>query len=158
MRCHASDGVVWLCKRSRNKELIWFFPSGVRYPVDERRPLVSSTTIRKHLNSMSRDDAYDVIKEQTLNPEVLLTKLKVADQYLKVGWRRPLRRQSIDSDVLVETLQAANSPGLTLAKEFIRQLAYQAVFLGRIEVRPETKDDMALYPGGAVGRKRSASI
>lgn len=35
-RCHESDGVIWMCRRQDKKGSVWFFPSGRRYPVDER--------------------------------------------------------------------------------------------------------------------------
>ena len=165
-RCHDSDGVIWFCKRKATDEVIWFFPSGRKYPTDERRPAISSTTIRKYLNQTPQDEVYKLIKDLAMNAKELLITLDFTECPLEVGSQIYSAVHVGDCDlmesgVLVEAVEAAASPLLQEAKQNIMELARQAVYCGPVVVRGETKDDVVLFladEADGVGSKRRPSI
>jgi hypothetical protein len=55
---------------------VWFVSSERGYPVDDRLPNMSSTTIRTLLDRSAEQEAYDAIKDMAVNPKELLLMFK----------------------------------------------------------------------------------
>jgi hypothetical protein len=141
--------VVWICTRSADNGAILFFPSGRKYPVDERRTIISSSLIRKHLDEIPRDEVHAVIKHMAMNVDELLSILDYIGCKIYTNYRlydKLYRHGLIDLDVWVELLE---TPSLTLltAKTAILDKARTAVYCGNVETQQETQDDLALHLG-----------
>jgi hypothetical protein len=75
-RCHDGGGVIW-CAPNRTSKFLWFLSSGRHYPVNPRRDLLSSTEIRRLINTVPSGEVYDCIKDMPLNSDILLIVLRL---------------------------------------------------------------------------------
>jgi len=171
-RCHDSDGVIWLCERQDDGALVWFIPSGRKYPTDERLPVISSTAMREHLNHTPRAEVYEAIREVALNAKVLLRILDSAKINRMDANPRSRRCSSVgsavaagnpDSECILDRIEVETKKSweLSRAKKTILELARKAVYCGPVEFRAEVKDDMVRGLANEVDqarRKRSSSI
>lgn len=64
---------------------MWFFPSGRQCPVDDRRPDISSSLIRKLLNETPIHQALSAVNGLALYAEQLLCSLKLCNCMLEMS-------------------------------------------------------------------------
>lgn len=76
-RCHEGHGIIWTCTR-RSGGKVWFVPSGRNDSVDEMRPTVSSSVIRKLLSAGPKDQMPEHVGGLALNAKKLLAVLGLA--------------------------------------------------------------------------------
>jgi hypothetical protein len=77
-RCHPARNIIWLASRPVGG-IFWFFPSGRQYPIDNRRPSVSSTIVRKLLSEYNGDHEalYEALRPLVFNPGLLITMMRM---------------------------------------------------------------------------------
>jgi hypothetical protein len=68
-----------------NNNIVWFLPSGRRYPTEELRPTISSTSICTTLDEADKHKAYDKIKSMAMNPQELLGFLGIPQHHIKLA-------------------------------------------------------------------------
>jgi hypothetical protein len=104
-RCHQGRGILWSASHPAGG-ILWFLPSGRRYPADERRPSVSSTMVRKLVANYDGDhDAlHESLRQLVFNPGRLiilrgLNKCWLArDDGRVTNWERKSVSEKADDD------------------------------------------------------------
>ena len=81
--------------------MVWFMSSGRDYPVDDRLPDMSSTTIRTLLDQSIEHEVYEAIKDMAMNPEELLVMFEQQ--------QRPQPDESVETTTIAQIDTEANT-------------------------------------------------
>lgn len=122
-RCHQARGIVWCAHRKHHGGILWLLPSGRQYPVDETRPAISSTMVRKLLadypggSSGDHVALYESLKDLVFNPGYLITMLGLNKCWLprnklsNSDWQRVSNSGKADDDGIVSSYRTSKRLG-----------------------------------------------